>query len=76
MDPGGLKTYVSYGSGSTTLLSQFFSFKIYDFAPSPPHMYFFKIQLWYMHGMCTVGYSDYDVFLESDKGSLVYRYKK
>jgi len=23
-----------------------------------------------------VGYSDYDVFLESDKGSLVYRYKK
>jgi hypothetical protein len=23
-----------------------------------------------------VGYSDYDVFSESDKGSLVYRYKK
>jgi hypothetical protein len=24
----------------------------------------------------SIGYSDYDVFLESDKGSLVYRYKK
>ncbi len=26
--------------------------------------------------MYAVGYSDYDVFLESDKGSVVYRYKK
>jgi hypothetical protein len=25
---------------------------------------------------CTIGYSDYDVFLENDEGSRVYRCKK
>ncbi len=38
-------------------------------------------RLWVGIGMCvvfvcTVGYSDYDVFLENDEGSRVYRCKK
>ncbi len=29
-----------------------------------------------INGGCLVGYSDYDVFLENDEGSQVYRCKK
>ncbi len=39
-------------------------------------MNFYIIILWPNHSGCTIGYSDYDVFLENDEGSRVYRCKK
>jgi hypothetical protein len=35
-----------------------------------------RVELWFSEGRRPVGYSDHDIFLESDRGSLVYRYKK
>jgi hypothetical protein len=35
-----------------------------------------RVELWFSEGRRPVGYSDYDVFLKSDRGSQVYRYKK